>query len=73
VDRPRGLLRTFESLSVPAPAGVPLRERAGNARGHRYGARGGKNNPNVQWHSMRARAKAEGWYDHFLANYSKPQ
>ena len=38
-----------------------------------YGQRGGKANPNVQWHTMRAVAQREGWLDEFRQNYPKPE
>jgi hypothetical protein len=66
-----GLLRTIETVHAPTD-GTPMRLRPGNENGHRFGARGGKNNPNVQWFSMRAKAKAGGWYAYFVANYPKP-
>ena len=31
----------------------------------RYGQRGGMQNPNVQWHSMKAQAEREGWLPQF--------
>ena len=42
-----------------APSREYWRERPGHAEG-RWGARGGKANPNVAWHSGLARAKREG-------------
>jgi hypothetical protein len=58
---------------VHAPAvGTPLRLRPGNVKGSRFGSRGGKNNPNVQWFSAKAKAIAGGWYAYFIEHYPKP-
>ena len=56
----------------PAP-GTYWRERPGRAEG-RWGARGGKSNPNVQWHTGLARAKRDGpaAVAAFLAANKKP-
>ena len=42
--------------------------RAGSQR---FGARGSLNNPNVIWHSLRAKARREGWLEDFGRENSK--
>jgi len=42
-------------------------------RAQRWGARGGKNNPNVLWHTAKAKALREGYLDEFLASNPKPR
>ena len=49
------------------------RPREGHADGGRWGSRGGKNNPNVQWHSAKAKAKREGRLEEFMRDNPQPR
>ena len=49
-----------------------FRRRPCHKDGPRWGERGGNSNPNVQWHSLKAKARREGWMNYFRENYPKP-
>jgi hypothetical protein len=70
------------AVPVPPPPPPPVRPKAKPAPSwegaywragtQRYGARGGLQNANVQWHSMKAKAKREGWLESFFQTFPKP-
>jgi hypothetical protein len=51
------------------------RERERHEEGGRFGNRGGADNPNVAWHTMRIKAAKAGpdQLKHFYRNFPKPQ
>ena len=50
-----------------------VRERTGHALGPRGGTRGGRHNPNVEWHCKRADAIKAGMLARFLRENPKPE
>ena len=60
-----------ESGKMRKSSGVK-RERTGNAKGPRYGTRGGQTNPNVEWFSARAAAIKYGYLREWLKENPKP-
>ena len=72
----RALPSQASSSSQPA-ARAPIQgnQRRGSGvkrASGRYGPRGGRANPNVQWHTMKAVAEKEGWLDEFRRTHPKP-
>ena len=61
------------SSTQPAVPGDRHRGSGKKRPSGRYGVRGGKQNPNVEWHTMESQAEREGWIKEFRLHFPKPE